>query len=116
LQTCVVLSSSHMECPSPPINLEFLSVVKSRRRRSPKYPRSLNKYRESAYRIGFHMDNVEAVKDLEKYFDSIPSLLTYVEDPKIFQFPNQIKLYKGDTLVIEVRYSYCCPCDSLFRV
>lgn len=49
------------------------------------------------------MDNVETVKDLEKYFDSIPSLLTYVEDPKIFQFPNQIKLYKGDTLVIEVR-------------
>jgi plexin A len=62
----------------------------------------LNKYRESAYRIGFQMDNVEMVRDLEKYFENIPSLLTYVEDPKVFQFPNHIKLYKGDTLVIEV--------------
>ena len=47
------------------------------------------------------MDNVESVKDLEKHFH-LRSELIYVDDPKFLQFPNQMKLYKGDTLVIEV--------------
>lgn len=55
-----------------------------------------------ALRIGFIMDHVESVKDLEKHFQNLRSQLLYVDDPKFFQFPNQIKLYKGDTLVIEV--------------
>ncbi|XP_059469642.1 plexin-B isoform X3 [Neocloeon triangulifer] len=96
--TCTVLSHAHMECPSPPINLEFLTASRQKRSR---FQRSLQKFKESMYRIGFVMDNVETVRDLVKYFDNIPSLLTYVDDPKIFQFPNHIKLYKGDTLVIE---------------
>jgi hypothetical protein len=53
------------------------------------------------------MDNVEAVKDLEKHFHTMRSELVYVDDPKFFQFPNQIKLYKGDTLVIEVCNKIC---------
>jgi plexin A len=53
------------------------------------------------------MDNVETVKDLEKHFHTMRSELVYVDDPKFFQFPNQIKLYKGDTLVIEVRNNIC---------
>lgn len=52
-------------------------------------------------RIGFIMDNVESVRDLEKHFSKIGSQLIYVEDPKFREFPNKIKLYKGDTLVIE---------------
>lgn len=55
-----------------------------------------------ALRIGFIMDDVETAVDLNKHFQSLPSQLLYVEDPKFFQFPNDIKLYKGDTLVIEV--------------
>lgn len=60
-------------------------------------------------RIGFIMDNVEAVKDLDKHFNTMRSELVYVDDPKFFQFPNQIKLYKGDTLVIEV-------CNKIWNV
>lgn len=52
-------------------------------------------------RIGFIMDNVQSVRDLEKHFVNLRSQLLYVDDPKFFEFPNQIKLYKGDTLVIE---------------
>lgn len=52
-------------------------------------------------KIGFLMDNVQSVRDLEKHFPNLRSQLLYVEDPKFFKFPNQIKLYKGDTLVIE---------------
>lgn len=52
-------------------------------------------------KIGFIMDNVQSVRDLDKHFSTIRNQLLYVEDPKFFKFPNQIKLYKGDTLVIE---------------
>lgn len=51
--------------------------------------------------VGFIMDNVHSVRDLEKHFPNLRSQLLYVEDPNFFEFPNQIKLYKGDTLVIE---------------
>lgn len=52
-------------------------------------------------KIGFIMDNVQSVRNLEKHFPNLRSSILYVEDPKFIQFPNQIKLYKGDTLVIE---------------
>lgn len=51
--------------------------------------------------IGFIMDNVQSVRDLSKYFQSTRSTLIYVDDPNYFSFPNGMKLYKGDTLVIE---------------
>lgn len=47
------------------------------------------------------MDNVQAVRNLEKHFPNLRSQLLYVEDPKFIEFPNQVKTYKGDTLVIE---------------
>lgn len=51
--------------------------------------------------ISFAMDNVQTVKDLNKHFPSLRSSITYVDDPVFFPFLNNIKLYKGDTLVIE---------------
>ncbi|XP_046407058.1 plexin-B isoform X3 [Ischnura elegans] len=99
---CTVLNQAQMECPSPPVNHRYLLNSKTQRSLR-KTSRSLQLYQESglSLRIGFLMDNVEAVKDLEKHFQSLRSMLTYVDDPKFFQFPNLIKLYKGDTLVIE---------------
>lgn len=51
--------------------------------------------------LGFNMDNVQWVKDLNKYFPSLRSTVVYVQDPKYHPFTEKIKLYKGDTLVIE---------------
>lgn len=89
-----------MECPSPAINKEFSRGMLHRSERS--LP---NKFYENRLflKIGFIMDHVEAVGDLEKHFKSLRSHLLYLEDPKLFEFPNDIKLYKGDTLVIEVK-------------
>ncbi|XP_069694411.1 plexin-B isoform X4 [Periplaneta americana] len=94
---CSVLNSIQMECPSPPVNGKFKAMRRRKRHSTQKYNRDM----QLRLRIGFIMDNVEAVKDLEKHFHTMRSELVYVDDPKFFQFPNQIKLYKGDTLVIE---------------
>lgn len=52
--------------------------------------------------LSFVMDNVQLVRDLNKYFHDIRSTIVYLTDPKYLPFPNNgIKLYKGDTLVIE---------------
>ncbi|ALC48073.1 plexB [Drosophila busckii] len=52
--------------------------------------------------LSFIMDSVQLVRDLNKYFHDIRSTIVYMADPKYFSFPNDgIKLYKGDTLVIE---------------
>lgn len=51
--------------------------------------------------ISFSMDNVQSVKDLNKHFPGVRSTITYVDDPIFFPFSNYMKLYKGDTLVIE---------------
>ncbi|XP_049807019.1 plexin-B [Schistocerca serialis cubense] len=99
---CTVLNMAQMECPSPPVNMKFWQMSRTRRS-AHLIPRSLPKFRETtlALRIGFIMDNVETVKDLEKHFQNLRSQLLYVDDPQFFRFPNEIKLYKGDTLVIE---------------
>lgn len=94
---CWVLNSAQMECPSPAVNKEF---AKGSRRTERSLPGKFHEARLSL-KIGFIMDHVEAVSDLEKHFKSLRSQLLYVEDPKFFEFPNDIKLYKGDTLVIE---------------
>ncbi|KAF2885610.1 hypothetical protein ILUMI_20552 [Ignelater luminosus] len=101
--TCIVLSATQMECPSPAVNRQFLIAstritrsVASRKHSVVKMPEA-----QLSLRIGFVMDNVVAVRDLEKHFSNLRSQLLYVEDPKFFEFPNQVKLYKGDTLVIE---------------
>ncbi|XP_064537604.1 plexin-B [Drosophila montana] len=52
--------------------------------------------------LSFVMDNVQLVRDLNKYFHDIRSTIVYLTDPKYLPFANNgIKLYKGDTLVIE---------------
>lgn len=51
--------------------------------------------------LSFVMDNVQSVKNLNKYFQNLRSTIVYVEDPVYFPFSNNLKLYKGDTLVIE---------------
>lgn len=106
---CSVISSAQIECPSPAVNIKLLmnssDRLKGEQNRQFKWRRSPLKFQEThlAMQIGFIMDNVEAVKDLEKHFKNLRSQLLYVEDPKFFQFPNMVKSYKGDTLVIEVR-------------
>lgn len=51
--------------------------------------------------IAFAMDNVQSVRDLPKHFQSLRSAIVYVPDPHFAPFPGGLKLYKGDTLVIE---------------
>ncbi len=107
MQDCSVLSATQMECPSPCVNYEFLKsenemhTYRKRRRRSIA-SKGNGDSQQLILRIGFIMDNVESVRDLEKHYKDLPSSFTYVEDPKYYRFPNEEKLYKGDTLVIEV--------------
>jgi plexin A len=117
--SCTVLSATQIECPSPSVNRQFL-LASTRIRRSLRQPSAIKVcitiffYRTLSQqsllqmpearlivKIGFIMDNVQSVKNLDKHFPNLRSQLLYVEDPKFFKFPNQIKLYKGDTLVIE---------------
>ncbi|XP_033168193.1 plexin-B [Drosophila mauritiana] len=52
--------------------------------------------------LSFVMDNVQLVRNLNKYFHDIRSTIVYLADPKYLPFPNDgVKLYKGDSLVIE---------------
>ncbi|XP_075553177.1 plexin-B-like [Dermacentor variabilis] len=53
-------------------------------------------------RIGFIMDDVRSVQELNKFYPDVASDLTYVSDPRFFPFDNDgVKLYKGEPLVIE---------------
>ena len=100
-----------MECPSPPINTDWDQQVLSgvsygaqtARRNTRGTPgRRADRGAEITKRVGFIMDNVEAVLNLLNNLPSDKSQLIYVEDPVVYPFPNNLKLYKGDTLVIEV--------------
>ncbi|XP_030379385.1 plexin-B [Scaptodrosophila lebanonensis] len=148
--SCVVINTSQMECPSPPVNSKFqllrnsIQMAQSPdkdsppptgsgvvRKRSIPYSDNFHIYTTmsnagataSSYyssnnvdvaafvkvhetqlslQLSFVMDNVQLVRDLNKYFHDIRSTIVYVADPKYFPFPNDgVKLYKGDTLVIE---------------
>ena len=55
------------------------------------------------------MDNVASVRNLRHVLSSGARSLVYVLDPEYRSFPSGIKLYKGDTLVIEVRRSGKIP-------
>lgn len=106
MQDCIVLNPTQMECPSPDVNYQFLKSTTELHMYHKKRRRSLSNKNNGSYqlvlKIGFIMDNVESVKDLEKHYKDLPSTIIYVEDPKFFRFPGEEKLYKGDTLVIEV--------------
>ncbi|XP_001352289.2 plexin-B isoform X1 [Drosophila pseudoobscura] len=153
--SCVVINSSQMECPSPPVNLKFQLLKNNsqmtdsesglknstmstefthhsglaRRKRTAKAQMTDNfqlystggtvssyftannldvtafvKVHETQLnlQLSFVMDNVQLVRDLNKYFHDIRSTIVYLADPKYLPFPNDgVKLYKGDTLVIE---------------
>jgi len=109
---CRVLSASQMECPSPPVDFEMINAKRQstqqqqepqqqqqQRRKRAGLRAHRNVPRSLTLRIGFVMDNVESVRDLKKHFQN----LQYVEDPiySVFTGVSLIKLYKGDTLVIE---------------
>ncbi|XP_018362597.1 PREDICTED: plexin-B [Trachymyrmex cornetzi] len=102
---CTVLNPTQMECPSPSVAKRFVSIRRSERSAATSTlgtssPHSLRlKESQLSLKIAFIMDNVESVKDLEK--QSLRNRLLYVEDPTFFPFPRNVKLYKGDTLVIE---------------
>ncbi|XP_012258448.2 plexin-B isoform X2 [Athalia rosae] len=93
---CTVLNPTQMECPSPCIAEKF-KILQRTKRSLHKHGSQVLKESQLPLRIGFVMDHV----DLEKHFQSLRIQLLYVEDPKFFPFPNNVKLYKGDTLVIE---------------
>ncbi|XP_033220264.1 plexin-B [Belonocnema kinseyi] len=95
---CTVLNPTQMECPSPSVANRFKALSLSRKRSKRTTQR---KETQLSLKIGFVMDNVETVRDLEKHFQNLRNRLLYVEDPKFFPFPRDVKLYKGDTLVIE---------------
>jgi len=114
-----------MECPSPPINSDWESQVRSgvsssgeiafgaytgRRSTRGTAGRRADRGAEIGKRIGFIMDNVESVLNLQNYLPLDKCQLLYVEDPVVYPFPNNLKLYKGDTLVIEVLNIYTSPC------
>ncbi|XP_076061241.1 plexin-B-like [Oratosquilla oratoria] len=113
---CRVLSSAQMECPSPPINrqsvkslIEAHAAHRKRRRvrprRSHKALRSPRRREDTAdtatLDVGFLMDGVLSVQQLQKHFPGVRSHIIYVLDPQVFPFERRVKLYKGDTLVIE---------------
>lgn len=91
-----------MECPSPGVNDEFKKTFQYDRKRRSLPGKSVDRPPKLILKIGFLMDFVLSVRDLEKHYKSLRSQLIYVDDPNFFEFPNDVKLYKGDTLVIEV--------------
>jgi hypothetical protein len=112
---CFVISSNQMECPSPSVEGKFNSYFIQTRKNSKRnvdevstkspFTSSLSAYTlqetQLNFQISFIMDNVKSVRDLNKHFQHIRSNLIYVEDPSFNRFTDSIKLYKGDTLVIE---------------
>lgn len=121
---CTVINTNQMECPSPPVNLQFqilrsngiqkgagLTAETAHNDIFPMYATGSSldvaayvKVHEKQLnlQLSFVMDNVQLVRDLNKYFHDIRSTIVYMADPKYLPFSNDgIKLYKGDTLVIE---------------
>lgn len=127
--TCTVIKPNLMECPSPAVSSKFNAFKSeisakspngnSRRKRSgfpealfttigyysssPSTDMAALQIRETqlSLQIRFAMDNVQSVRDLNKHFQNLRSTIVYVDDPNYTSFPKGIKLYKGDTLVIE---------------
>ncbi|XP_076035062.1 plexin-B-like isoform X2 [Oratosquilla oratoria] len=120
---CKVLYRTQMECPSPPVDREtLLALLRNRREavvdsgellRTSRDARVKSSHKVSrsprqnyghtiALDVGFLMDNVAALRNLKHMLrSSARASLVYMQDPSYRQFPGYIKLYKGDTLVIE---------------
>lgn len=109
---CTVINPNQMECPSPSIEQMFASYFVEGKRKlngdtlmQDSLIAATSSYifhdNQMNLQISFIMDNVKSVKDLNKHFQHVRSNLIYVEDPIYYPFTDFIKLYKGDTLVIE---------------
>ena len=48
------------------------------------------------------MDGVQRVRDLRQFAPGVRATITYVDDPQYFQFADGVKVFGGNTLVIEV--------------
>ncbi|XP_053632956.2 plexin-B isoform X3 [Cherax quadricarinatus] len=128
---CRVLSPDQMECPSPPLDRDVVLAIleahdsvrrrrRSRNRRSHKAQRSPRRRDhdgdEVAVDVGFVMDGVSSVLHLRKHFPDVRSRLTYMTNPRYYPFPHGVKLYKGDTLVIEGEHINDAADESDVRV
>ncbi|ODM99641.1 Plexin-B [Orchesella cincta] len=112
--TCTVINPTQIECPSPPINSDweqranvgYFSRVNGDGLGQRRSVRGVSGRRgdrafELTKRIGFVMDNVESVLNLQNHLPVDKCQLIYVEDPMVTPFPNNLKLFKGNPLVIE---------------
>lgn len=122
---CTVINPNQMECPSPSVGEKFRTyfIAMKKQQQSKKkrnvisnidaYPTRDSQHLNAPsvsyaiqetqlnFQISFIMDDVKSVRDLNKHFQHIRSNLIYVDDPVFFPFVSSLKLYKGDTLVIE---------------
>ncbi|CAL1269603.1 unnamed protein product [Larinioides sclopetarius] len=95
---CEVRSDHLMVCPSPSVS----GSASKWQLAQADYMAEESSDHLLRLRIGFIMDGVESVRSLQDSFPSLHSDLTYVSDPKFFSFEDDgIKLYKGESLVIE---------------
>ncbi|CAL1289712.1 unnamed protein product [Larinioides sclopetarius] len=89
---CHVTNASTMLCPSPAVRPDSLKL-RSQHWRS---------YDEMRLKIGFIMDDVQPVREMQNYFPTLPNEIIYVPDPKFYVLSKDgVKLYKGESLVIE---------------
>jgi len=56
------------------------------------------------YRVSFDMDDVETVRDLALYFPHVDSRFHVHPDPVIDGFRAGKKIYKGEALILTVRF------------
>ncbi|XP_022239400.1 plexin-B-like [Limulus polyphemus] len=93
---CTVHSHSQMVCPSPAITQEVERFLASQGKSVMEASDQLK------FRIGFEMDEVKSVLELQKNFPTLHSDMTYVPDPQFSNFKKDgVKQYKGESLVIE---------------
>ncbi|OQR75680.1 plexin B-like [Tropilaelaps mercedesae] len=103
---CSVVNSTMMVCPSPFV-LGAPTAEQQSDQRS--VQGSMGRHRQAGpdegeqLKIGFIMDHVDQLKQLGIFFPSVDSIITYLRDPVLFAFGDVdgVKVYKGDTLVIE---------------
>lgn len=136
---CEVVNPGQMNCPSPPVNSELIDMMYREQmdgtsaqassssntheppsflsnEPSPSGQSSSSVFDKIALRIGFIMDGVMTVRDLASNYPTIHSDLVYVPDPKVFQFEEGIKDFKGDSLVIEGENLRLASSDSEVNV
>ncbi|XP_022245711.1 plexin-B-like [Limulus polyphemus] len=94
---CKVISHSLMTCPSPSLSRDAVRSLLTNSKRHARIHME-----ELKFQIGFVMDDVTSVRDLQAKFPALHSDMVYVPDPRFSSFGGDgIKLYKGESLVIE---------------